>query len=87
MPRATLPRTPPVTGGSNLYRLHPSTPRPRAPTYPVSRCLARRLLLAAPTCIGCTLAPLDPQPCTYLAKITQHLLAYTPRATHHVTCS
>ena len=26
-----LPRTSPVTGGSNLYRLHPSTPRPRPP--------------------------------------------------------
>ena len=26
--RVMLPRTSPVTGGSNLYRLHPSTPRP-----------------------------------------------------------
>ena len=37
--RVMLPRTSPVTGGSNLYRLHPSTPRPpipRAPCHAVS---------------------------------------------------
>ena len=73
LPRVTLLRTTPVTGANNQNRLHPSTPRPRPPR-PVSRCLARRLSLAAATSIGCTLAPLDPQPCTfrtiYLASLS-----------------